>query len=162
MESTAVCSRCGYCCKGHIALVPKTITADLSPEYIEKLAEEQGGPAAIQYVEENTQPQGDRCPWLVIGEDGLAHCYVYSHRSSCCRNYPDSDVCRIGDAFKEKRLKDSGTEPTIAFSAQEGKPILELFMESGDIRVHGRLVTNDMEVVQGLRDFLNEYNTRRG
>lgn len=51
-------------------------------------------------------------------------------------------------------------EGSIVFSnTDENKPpILEL-RKDGDILVHGRLVENDKQVVDGLREFLDIYNS---
>jgi hypothetical protein len=47
---------------------------------------------------------------------------------------------------------------TITFSV--GKPSIEIIKlcENGDIFVKGKLVENDLEVVEGFREFLNVYN----
>tara|TARA_R110000823_G_scaffold1671_3_gene6525 strand:+ start:19 stop:204 length:186 start_codon:yes stop_codon:yes gene_type:complete len=48
------------------------------------------------------------------------------------------------------------TENTFVFSNKNpDEPILKL-CENGDIFVHGRLADTDMEVVNALRDFINE------
>lgn len=52
------------------------------------------------------------------------------------------------------------TEGSIIFSnSDENKPpILEL-RKNGDILVHGKTIDNDKQIVDGLREFLEIYNS---
>lgn len=48
-------------------------------------------------------------------------------------------------------------QPIITFSGSDGEEILRL-EGNGDISVHGKLIENDKEVVDGLRLFLSSHN----
>ena len=53
---------------------------------------------------------------------------------------------------------DMGSEPnTIIFSGKGTATEILKLCENGDIFVYGRLADTDMEVVNALRDFLNEW-----
>lgn len=43
----------------------------------------------------------------------------------------------------------------IIFRQLDGKDIIKLNLNTGDIYVHGNLIENDKQVVEGLRDFLS-------
>ena len=54
-----------------------------------------------------------------------------------------------------------GSEPnTITFYSKETVTEMLKLCENGDIFVHGRLADTDMEIVNALRDFLNEWETK--
>jgi hypothetical protein len=57
-------------------------------------------------------------------------------------------------------IKKSDLEPnTISFNTEnEKEPIIKLFA-NGDIFVKGKLVENDLEVVEGMREFLKKANS---
>ena len=96
------CFRCGTCCKGFIALVPKTLESNLSESFLEQYGEENGFDAMFEYVESNSEPQGDRCKWLEDNSDGTTTCTAYERRGSDCSNYPEQlifDYCRVGKKF---------------------------------------------------------------
>lgn len=97
------CYRCGMCCRGYIAIVPKNKDSNLSPEYIESFIENHGFDYALSYIDENSELMGDPCKWLIINEDGLCSCSVYENRSSDCRNYPGGD-CKVGKTILNRRL----------------------------------------------------------
>lgn len=101
MES--VCYRCGTCCRGFFAVVPKTEDVDLSPEFLERLSQEKSMKEIAEYISENSQPMGATCVWLGYNEDGAAFCKVYEHRSADCRNYPGGD-CKIGKHLKGEAM----------------------------------------------------------
>lgn len=83
------CLRCGYCCKGHICLVPKHETSNLSPEFLETVD--------TLYIDENIEEQGAYCKWLTVNEKGIHSCTAYNRRSSMCIDYnSEIKVCRIG------------------------------------------------------------------
>ena len=96
MESKAECYRCGTCCRGYFAIVPKYFDADISPSNVEFIEIMYGYTYLKDYLEEYSEFCVSRCKWLVDNEDGTTSCAVYERRSSSCRNYPDNDVCRIG------------------------------------------------------------------
>ena len=48
------CFRCGNCCKGFLAFVPKTEDADLSPEFLEAYYEREGFEATKAYMDANS------------------------------------------------------------------------------------------------------------
>lgn len=47
---------------------------------------------------------------------------------------------------------------SIYFHTEPGKPPVLALMSDGDILVNGKLVENDEEVVEGLRNFLRYHN----
>lgn len=96
------CYRCGTCCKGFIALVPKTKESDLSPEFLEEYGKTHTDEELFQYIEENSQDMGEVCPWLIEDTDDFCSCAVYEHRSSQCREYPGCD-CKIGRMKNHKK-----------------------------------------------------------
>ena len=57
-------------------------------------------------------------------------------------------------------IKNSDLEPnTISLNTEnEKKPIIK-FCANGDIFVKGKLVENDLEVVEGMREFLKKVNS---
>lgn len=53
----------------------------------------------MEYVENNSVLQGDRCKWLKDESDRTTTCLAYDRSSSECRDYPDytiSSYYRIG------------------------------------------------------------------
>ena len=100
------CFRCGSCCKGFFAFVPKTEDADLSPEFLEAYYEREGFVATKAYIDANSQPMGEVCPWLLENEDGTCSCKVYEHRSSNCRNYPGTAYCNLGEYILNKKRQE--------------------------------------------------------
>lgn len=50
-------------------------------------------------------------------------------------------------------FKGETTTSLLKFNGQQGKEMLK-FMPNGDIFIYGRLATNDMEVVEGIREWL--------
>ncbi len=65
--------------------------------------------------------------------------------------------------MEEITIKQSDLESnTISFiTADETEPIIKL-CQNGDIFVKGKLVENDLEVVEGMRDFLKKANSNGG
>lgn len=46
-------------------------------------------------------------------------------------------------------------------TSKEGEPNTLEFRVNGDILVHGKLIENDKEIVQGMRDFLEDILKKR-
>jgi hypothetical protein len=61
------------------------------------------------------------------------------------------------------KYEPSDIEPsTIIFhTGNETEPILKL-CQNGDIFIKGKLVVNDLEVVEGMREFLEKANSNGG
>jgi len=95
------CFRCGRCCKGFIAIVPKKDDSDLSPDFLESMDFDE----KERYVEENHEFQGEKCKWL-DDTDIQCTCKAYDRRSSDCRNHCADHVCKIGMIYFWKLLDD--------------------------------------------------------
>jgi len=65
--------------------------------------------------------------------------------------------------MKDMTIKKSDSEPsTISFITDDQlEPIIKL-CQNGDIFVKGKLVENDLEVVEGMREFLEKANSKGG
>lgn len=65
--------------------------------------------------------------------------------------------------MEDMTIKQSDLESnTISFiTADETEPIIKL-CQNGDIFVKGKLVENDLEVVEGMREFLKKSNSYGG
>ena len=92
------CFRCGKCCDSYFGIVPKTITDNLSPHYLEKkFLKDMKFKEFEDYIENHSELMGHSCKWLRYRKNGLAYCMVYKNRSSDCRNYPEGyGDCRVG------------------------------------------------------------------
>ena len=63
-----------------------------------------------------------------------------------------------------KKLKAKDEKALLVFSEEQDKSVWQInseseelmkFMQNGDIYIRGKLIENDREVVQGMRDFLS-------
>jgi hypothetical protein len=65
--------------------------------------------------------------------------------------------------MEDLRIKQLDSEPsTISFiTGDQLEPILKL-CQNGDIFIKGKLVENDLEVVEGMREFLKKANSNGG
>lgn len=62
----------------------------------------------------------------------------------------------MSDENNTLKVDASKVSPSLLqFNGHEGKEILK-FMPNGDVFIYGRLATNDMEIVEGIRTFLKE------
>jgi len=105
-ESTAICHRCGFCCKNFNAAIPADIDSDLSPDYLNRLSISKGFEYMESYFKNHTLHQGERCKWLIDKADGTTACSVYGKRGIECRRYPYSTVeneCETGRIWITKR-----------------------------------------------------------
>lgn len=67
------------------------------------------------------------------------------------------DIASLSNAKLESKLV-LPEDNTITFNISSHTPTeIIRFCENGDIYIKGKLVTNDIEVVEGLREFLNLY-----
>jgi hypothetical protein len=59
------------------------------------------------------------------------------------------------ESYPGKSLSVSGHIPSsiLQMNGAQGKEMLK-FMPNGDVFIHGRLAANDMEIVEGIREFL--------
>ena len=90
-----ICYRCGMCCHGYLAAVPKTTESNLSPGFLSAYEAEHGD-KIVAYVYNNAVMMSDPCQWLIKNEDGTTTCSAYCRRSSDCRNYPGTAECKVG------------------------------------------------------------------
>lgn len=101
---TKKCFRCGRCCNGYLAQIPKTKEVNLSPKFLEEMELLE----ALRYVEIHSELMDSPCKWLQKNADGKFKCLVYANRSSNCRNYPEGEGdCRVGKYLEElkERIK---------------------------------------------------------
>ena len=98
---TMICYRCGSCCKGLLALIPRTSKSNLSPDLLEELGMKYGSDYVDSYINDNSEFMEDRCKWLQENPDGTAKCLVHDYRSSHCRDYPGSS-CNVGRSKMSK------------------------------------------------------------
>lgn len=132
-KTKPVCFRCGYCCRGSFAIIPKTKNSDLSRTHFEYLEEKYGIDFAKNYIAKNSESlyqihlankTGELpkyklpCKWLVqeyfevSGEYAKlspSSCKVYGKRSGTCTNYKKGKWCNIG-IYLWKLHQDSGNE----------------------------------------------------
>ena len=106
------CMRCGYCCRGFFAAIPKNETSNLSEDYLDQLDYSE----QMDYIDNNSELMGSKCKWLYqdnyINNDNkndIAKCNAYERRSSHCRNYNFDKWCNMG-LMTWKRHKDKGNE----------------------------------------------------
>ena len=100
-----ICYRCGTCCKGFNAIVPKEESSNLSPDYLNELERLHGNDYAMAYIRNNSVIQDKRCQWLHEEEDNTTTCLAYERRSPDCRNYPDytlQSFCPVGKKLMER------------------------------------------------------------
>ncbi|MNV70714.1 Flagellin N-methylase [compost metagenome] len=98
------CLRCGSCCSGMFAIVPKTENSDLSPSCMEKVPYE----SLDDYIETNGEPMGTPCKWLKRDTKTTeAFCTVHEKRSTHCRMHPEhivgSNYCHTGLYYWRER-----------------------------------------------------------
>ncbi|MGX5627348.1 hypothetical protein [Bacillus cereus] len=92
------------------------------------------------------------------------YCGGYGHRHNGYFEYPCNHCNGKKEVVLNHKLKSPGINDSITFPVG-GRDILVL-KGNGDIYVKGKLVENDKEVVDGLREFLkltktNEHNERK-
>lgn len=100
------CLRCGMCCSGMFAIVPRYESSNLSPQFLETLGDE----ALSQYIDDNGEPMGKPCKWLARDAHTTeATCRVHSCKSSHCLDHPEHIVgnewCPIGRLYWKVRLE---------------------------------------------------------
>ena len=98
------CYRCGSCCNGFQAIVPKGESSNLSPEHLNELERLHGAAYAMDYIKNNSVIQEERCQWLQGDKSQGTVCLAYERRSSDCRNYPDYTLqpeCQVGKNLME-------------------------------------------------------------
>ena len=94
-----VCYRCGTCCSGFSAIVPKDETSNLNPAYLEELEALHDREYAYHYMVTNSVVQDYRCQWLQDNDDHTTTCTAYERRHLECRIFPGYLVdshCPIG------------------------------------------------------------------
>jgi Fe-S-cluster containining protein len=79
-----------------LAVVPKLFHSDLSPETLEFVQSRYREERVQRYLKLNAAEIENPCRWLRREENGKYTCIVYARRSSSCREYPDSEVCKVG------------------------------------------------------------------
>ena len=102
------CMRCGYCCRGFFAAIPKNELSNLSDDYLNQLDYSE----QMEYIDINSELMGSKCKWLCqdnyINNDNkndVAKCNAYARRSIHCRNYNYDKWCNMG-LMTWKRHKD--------------------------------------------------------
>lgn len=121
MEKTKpVCLRCGYCCRGSFAIIPKTENSDLSKTHFEYLEKKHGKEYVRKYIAKNSESLYQihlatkiqnlpkyklACKWLIqdyfeisdhYAKLSPSSCKVYDKRSGICTNYKKGIWCNIG------------------------------------------------------------------
>ena len=114
------CLRCGYCCRGTFALVPKNYDSDLSAKHLYYLEEKYGWKYVSNYIATNSESLFEPylmvkteslptismpCKWLIQDHFELSEtyanispacCSVYERRSATCSTHREGVCCSIG------------------------------------------------------------------
>lgn len=102
------CLRCGSCCIGALAFIPKTEHSDLSPEKLKTLSEPEFKTYLATEADFGTGNSAP-CKWLSFNEFREASCKVHTLRSENCRDYPGEspwggEYCRVGLGYWRERV----------------------------------------------------------
>lgn len=131
----AECMRCGFCCHGFLAFVPKTEDVDLTDEYLNSL-----GLDVYDYIKQNTEVMGEKCKWLqqdnYIGngskKNDVAVCGVYDRRSNQCRNYCSNEWCNYGLMVWKKHMDNGNVIPNDIFEIIKKHPMYKYVFKNNE------------------------------